>query len=311
LQYCSNPVKIGAIVMRFLITSLVALFSLAVSVCAEENTAYNALRLVGNLRGEQTLKQVLSVSGESGNPQAERWTIVLDDPAARGGVRELEIVSSQVASERTPVSSDLAGGKTIDLNQLNLDSDGAYQVAEEEAKKNGASFDTVNYRLAVDPDTAKPTWIVRLLDTQQQEVGIVKVAADNGSLVSSSNWVSGSGGLASQGSAPNSDPEVLNQSPDSSDQPTPKQHPGYSRPQKRYVHRNHSYQDGSFSDRARRYGESVQNSVERAFRKAGGWIQRKLTGQDTISLPSEGDTEESDNNQDQYSRPVQPQQVPE
>jgi hypothetical protein len=311
LQYCSNPVKISAIVMRCPITSLVALFSLAVSVWAEENTAYNALRLVGNLRGEQTLKQVLFVSGESGNPQPGMWIIVLDDPAARGGVRELQIVSDQVASERTPVGSDLAGGKTIDLNQLNLDSDGAYQVAAEEAKKNGASFDRVNYRLTVDPETAKPTWTVRLLDTQQQEVGIVKVAADNGSLLSSSNWVSGSGGLASQGPAPSPDPEVLNQSPDSSDQPTPSQHPGYSRPQKRYAHRNHSNQDGSFSERARRYGESVQSSLERAFRKAGGWIQRKLTGQDTISLPSESDTEESDDNQDQYSRPVQPQQVPE
>ena len=135
LQYFPIPVKIGAIGMRCFSTFFVALFVLAVSVRAEENTAYNALRLIGNLRGEETLKQVLAVSGESGNPQPGMWTIVLDDPAARGGVRELQVVSGQIASERTPVSSELAGGKTIDLNQLNLDSDGAYQVAEEEAKK--------------------------------------------------------------------------------------------------------------------------------------------------------------------------------
>ncbi len=109
--------------MRCFSTFFVALFLLAVSVRGEENTAYTALRLIGNLRGEETLKQVLAVSGESGNPQPGMWTIVLDDPAARGGVRELQIVSNQVASERTPVSSDLAGGKTIDLNQLNLDSE--------------------------------------------------------------------------------------------------------------------------------------------------------------------------------------------
>jgi len=99
--------------MRCFSTFFVALFLLAVSVRGEENTAYTALRLIGNLRGEETLKQVLAVSGESGNPQPGMWTIVLDDPAARGGVRELQIVSNQVASERTPVSSDLAGGKTI------------------------------------------------------------------------------------------------------------------------------------------------------------------------------------------------------
>src|ERR1700751_4767384 len=183
--------------MRCFSTFFVALSLLAVSVRAEENTAYTALRLIGNLRGEETLKQVLAVSGESGNPQPAMWTVVLDDPAARGGVRELQIVSNQVASERTPVSSELAGGKTIDLNQLNLDSDGAYQVAEEEAKKNGVSSGQANYRLSVDADTGKPLWIVHLLDSQNQDVGIVKVAADNGTLVSSSNWANGgSGGLA-------------------------------------------------------------------------------------------------------------------
>lgn len=299
--------------MRRLFTSLVVLFLLAVSGRAEENTAYTALRLVGNLRGEDTLKQVLAVSGESGNPQPGMWTIVLDDPAARGGVRELQVVANQVASERTPVGSDIAGGKAIDLGQLNLDSDGAYQVATEEAKKNGASFDKVNYRLSVDSDTGKPLWIVRLLDNRQQEVGIVKVAADNGTLVSSSNWAgSGSGGLASQGSSPQSDQDVLNQDSEPSDQPTPKHQPPYSHSEPRYVHRDRSDQDGSISERARRYGQSVENTVERAFRKAGGWIQKKVTGRDTISLPPRnGDDEDSDSNRDQYSQPVHPQQVPE
>ncbi len=301
--------------MRCFSTFLVALFVLAVSARAEENTAYNALRLIGNLRGEETLKQVLAVSGESGNPQPGMWTIVLDDPAARGGVRELQIVSGQVASERTPVGSELAGGKTIDLNQLNLDSDGAYQVAEEEAKKNGASFDQASYRLSVDPDTGKPLWVVHLLDSQRQDVGIVKVAADNGTLVSSNNWAnSGSGGLVSQGSSPNSDQEVLNQTPESSEQPSiHKRRSVDSDSEGRYVRRDYSNENESVSDRARRYGQSVGNTVERAFRKAGGWIQKKVTGRDTISLPPRNDSNDSDSDQDQdqYSQPVHPRQVPE
>jgi hypothetical protein len=313
LQYFPIPVKIPAIGMRCFSTFFVALFLLAVSVRGEENTAYTALRLIGNLRGEETLKQVLAVSGESGNPQPGMWTVVLEDPAARGGVRELQIVSNQVASERTPVSSELAGGKTIDLNQLNLDSDGAYQVAQEEAKKNGASFDQVNYRLFIDSDSGKPLWVVHLVDTQQQDVGIVKVAADNGTLVSSSNWTSsGSGGLASQGSSPNPDQEVLDQTPESSEQPPIHKHRSADTDSEgRYVRRDYSNEDGSISDRARRYGQSVGNTVERAFRKAGGWIQKKVTGKDTISLPPRNDTDESDSNQDQYSQPVHPQQVPE
>lgn len=297
--------------MRCFSTFFVALFVLAVSARAEENTAYTALRLIGNLRGEETLKQVLAVSGESGNPQPGMWTIVLDDPAARGGVRELQIVSGQVASERTPVGSELAGGKTIDLNQLNLDSDGAYQVAQEEAKKNGANFDQASYRLSVDPDTGKPLWVVHLLDSQRQDVGMVKVAADNGTLVSSSNWAnSGSGGLVSQ--SPNSDQEVLNQTPESSEPPSiHKRRSADSDSEGRYARRDYSNENGSVSERARRYGQSVGNTVERAFRKAGGWIQKKVTGRDTISLPPRNDSNDSDSDQDQYSQPIHPRQVPE
>jgi hypothetical protein len=55
----------------------------------------------------------------------------------------------------------------------------------------------------------------------------------------------------------------------------------------------------------------VENTVERAFRKAGGWIQKKVIGKDTISLPPRNDSNDSDSNQDQYSQPVHPQQVPE
>jgi hypothetical protein len=305
--------------MRCFSTSFVALFLLAVAVRAEENTAYTALRLVGNLRGEETLKQVLAVSGESGNPQPGMWTIVLDDPGARGGVRELQIVSNQVASERTPVSSELAGGKTIDLNQLNLDSDGAYQVATEEAKKNGVSFGQANYRLTVDSGTGKPLWAVHLLDSQNQDVGTVKVAADNGALVSSSDWANGgSGGLASQGSQPNSDQEVLDQTPESSEQPSIHKRSPDTDSENGYARRDYSNGNESISDRARRYGQSVQHygqsvgsTVERAFRKAGGWIQKKVTGKDTISLPPRNDTDDSDSSQDQYSQPVHPQQVPE
>jgi hypothetical protein len=306
------PVKIRANSMQRLFISSLTLFLLALSAWAEENTAYNALRLVGTLRGEQTLQRVLGVFGESGKPQPNRWVIVLDDPAARGGVRELEIVSNQVASERTPVGSEFAGGKTIDLNQLNLDSDGAYQVAEGEAKKNGASFDKVDYRLSADSSAGKPLWVVNLRDSQRQDTGIVKVAADTGALVSSGNWANGSsGGLASQDVAPNSDQELLNQNSEPDDQPTTSRHPAYSRSVPNYARGDVSDQGESVSSRALHYGQAVGNTVERAFRKAGGWIQKKVTGRDTISLPPRNSDEDDDDNQDQYSQPVQPQQVPE
>src|SRR6202011_6252784 len=90
-----------------------------------QDTAYKALRVVGAQRGEKALNQVTAIVGQSGRPQPVAWRIVLDDPAARGGERELDIVSGQISSERTPVRSPASGSAPIDLTKLNLDSDGA------------------------------------------------------------------------------------------------------------------------------------------------------------------------------------------
>src|SRR5215470_308943 len=101
-----------------------------------QDTAYKALRTVGAQRGEKALNQVIAISGQSGRPQPVDWRIDLDDPAARGGVRELDIVSGRITSERTPVHPSQAGSKPIDLTKLNLDSDGAFRTAEKEASRN-------------------------------------------------------------------------------------------------------------------------------------------------------------------------------
>ena len=67
-----------------------------------QDTAYKALRAVGTRRGEKALSQVTLLVGKMGRPQPVDWRVTLDDPTARGGVRELDIVSGQISSERTP-----------------------------------------------------------------------------------------------------------------------------------------------------------------------------------------------------------------
>src|SRR6201996_7459402 len=57
-----------------------------------QDTAHKALRAVGAQRGEKALGQVVSIVGQSGRPQPVAWRITLDDPAARGGEREFDLV---------------------------------------------------------------------------------------------------------------------------------------------------------------------------------------------------------------------------
>src|SRR6266550_4465969 len=74
----------------------VGLLLFATPVWAEENaTAYEALRVVGSEFGRDALHQIVSITGTKGNPQPEKWKIVVEDPAGRG-VRELELLMERL-----------------------------------------------------------------------------------------------------------------------------------------------------------------------------------------------------------------------
>ena len=193
---------------RWLFVLLVAV-ACAPGFVSAQDTAYKALRAVGSQRGEKALSQVTAIVGQSGRPQPVAWRVTLDDPAARGGARELDIVSGQVSSERTPVRSPAAGLAPIDLTKLNLDSDGAFRTAETEASRNQVGFDNVNYRLSVDRASGQPVWMVEMFDYEQRPVGFVRIAAGNGTLLSAGNWVSEGRVARGQQARPHSDAEAL------------------------------------------------------------------------------------------------------
>jgi hypothetical protein len=304
-------------------------------ICHAQVTAYAALRTVGTSRGEKVLRQLLAVSGEGSNTQPTRWKIWIDDPAARGGVRELEVSGNQITSERTPVKSEWAGGKDMDLAHLNLDSDGAYQVATQEAKAKGIEFSKVQFQLAADRGTGKPGWTVQMVDGKDQRVGAIKINADSGTTVSSAWGPQTPNLLAQERATGNSDENFLN-SPESQTSPrhtqeqveTPKTQaqaetqtpPRYAQEQPQDNSGDPGQQQaqpqqsgGSITDRAGNFGRTVLNRLERPFLRAGGWIQKKTTGQDTISPPrtkDEDDDDDDDNHHsnDQYNKPVQPVQ---
>src|SRR6516164_8564287 len=216
-----------------------------------QDTAYKALRAVGAQRGEKALNQVVAILGPSGRPQPVDWRIYLNDPAARSGVRELDIVSGQISSERTPTRPDFAGMEPIDLSKLNVDSDGAFHTAEQEASRNQVGFDSVNYRLAQDSDSGKPVWTLELFDYEQRPVGKVRIAAGNANILSATHWVRERNSLAHR--SHESDEEVL-----AGPQPPPGElvndSADYRQPEYRERDRHH---DSSAEDTADQTGETI------------------------------------------------------
>ena len=130
---------------------------------AEENaTAYEALRVVGREVGRDALHQIVSITGSRGDPQPDKWKIIVEDPEGRG-FRELNIVDGKIDSDHT-ADRDVAGsteGATIDVSRLNLDSSGAYALASHTAEASHANFATADYTLRTD-DRGEPMWIVTL-----------------------------------------------------------------------------------------------------------------------------------------------------
>lgn len=172
---------------------LLALLLLNSPVLAQErSTDYQALRTVGTQLNRDFVNHVISVAGTNGDPQPETWRIVLDDPRARGGVREVEVSNDKIISERTPLRSAVEGslGATIDTSKLNLDSSGAFTVAQQTADKSHVTFTTADYNLRVD-ERGNPIWILTLQRQNGEAAGTIYIGANHGTITRTEGLFSG------------------------------------------------------------------------------------------------------------------------
>jgi hypothetical protein len=177
-----TPVK-TAVQFRVMWRSFVSLLLLVSPALAQENaTAYEALRIVGTELGRGALNHVVSIIGAKGDPQPEKWKIILEDPDGRG-VRELEVADGKIESEHRPGRSvaGSAEGARIDASRLNLDSSGAYAVASHTAEVSHANFATADYTLRTD-ERGEPIWIVTLLNKSSRPVGTIYIGATRGTV---------------------------------------------------------------------------------------------------------------------------------
>jgi hypothetical protein len=161
----------------------IAVLLLAAQAQAQGNaTAYEALRVVGTQLGRGALNHVVTITGTRGNPQPEKWKIVLEDPQGRG-TRQLEIADSKIDSDDRPNESTVgsAEGAIIDVARLNLDSSGAFAVASHTAEASHIQFSTADYTLRTD-ERGEPIWIVTLLSKSSRPVGTIYIGTTRGTV---------------------------------------------------------------------------------------------------------------------------------
>jgi hypothetical protein len=176
-----------------MVKSFAALFLLSASaVFAQTNpTAYDALRTVGKQLNRDYVNRVVSVTGLNGNPQPPTWRILIDDPNAHG-VRELEVREGRVTSNRMSDRNIVgtAQGATINPARLNLDSSGAYEVANRTADSSHVPFAYVNYTLRTN-ERGDGTWIVTLQNQNHRPVGTIYIGANKGTVTRTEGMFAG------------------------------------------------------------------------------------------------------------------------
>ncbi len=144
-------------------------------------TAYSALRVVGAQRGEEVLKQVIEVRSD-GTQQPAAWKIVVLDPHARAGVREIEVRNGRIANESTPKKARQVSGP-MDLAKLNLDSEGVVEVINQE-KAAPTCAERIDYTLANRADGGAPVWTLKMRPPRMGTIATMEIAADTGEVLS-------------------------------------------------------------------------------------------------------------------------------
>jgi len=169
--------------MAKFLTLAFGLWLVAASAWADGGTAYLALKAAQ--KGADGSASLIAVTGERGAPQPQEWKVIFSDPAARGGIREIVTSGDVIVSQRTPLKGYTGVGSepAIALTRVNLDSDGAFEIANKQAIAKKIGFSWVDYTLRANAVGGAPMWILRLHDSMGIRVGVIQISAENGSLI--------------------------------------------------------------------------------------------------------------------------------
>lgn len=160
---------------RLLCCAILAVLPLTVHAA---DTAYTAIRVVAKKVGDEALSRVIEVRGKQGAPEPQVWKVVLADERARGGIHEYEVQRGKISGDRTP--SGRGGGAPLDLNKVNIDSDGAFTIVNQETQKAHVPFDHIDYTLVNTGRAA--VWHLEIYNGKEGRVGSLEIAADSGNV---------------------------------------------------------------------------------------------------------------------------------
>ena len=246
-------------------------------------TAYTALRAVQKALGDKALERVVEVTGREGVPQPYLWRVTLKEPT---GTREVDVAGGKVSTERTVPGKSAPDTGTLHLHELNLDSSGAFDAADAQARKVRVRFDSLNYTLLIG-ENGKPAWTLELFNRDGNSVGKMHLAAHDGTIASIEGRL---GNMpAPAGSTATATPAVTNANPPAVERRVPTPQPSVvimapgTGPTTTVVTEQHSSttvvddgEDSGFFTRAGRTIDHTNHTVQRSIDQTNETVKRSL-----------------------------------
>ncbi len=167
-------------------TILLALGSTLPAVAQRTNmSAREAIGLVSNQFGPQSVQWLAEMRAQGGIPQPSDWQLLAYDERAprllyrfwAGGGR-----AGDGGVDDTRYPDDVPVGY-FNANQIGVDSVAAFTIAEGEARKARMAFDSCDYLLRVREYSTEPVWRLELLDASRRLVGKLYISANSGELL--------------------------------------------------------------------------------------------------------------------------------
>jgi len=169
--------------MRSVVFILFSIFVCLTACAGDFETVVSVLKKQPYSRGAS----IVEFHGERGSPLPAEWRVLLNDPSARGGVREVTVAGQQITSERTPLRGQVGVADLLAINpsQITQDSDAVFRIAQRESERNEVGFHWIEYTLRTDLDSNAPVWTLKLYDHMGAAVGSFAVSAQSGEIVRS------------------------------------------------------------------------------------------------------------------------------
>jgi hypothetical protein len=139
---------------------------------------------------------VVKLTADNGRPNPRRWYVLARNPQARrllikDPLYSITIVAGHIAEAKRSLDvRQIFERRTIDLSKVRIDSGEAFEIARNALGRRGEKMRSASYQLTQRGPAADPVWEVWAYGRRNFYLGVVRLSATTGAVISSrKSWL--------------------------------------------------------------------------------------------------------------------------